>query len=73
MVGEGQDAQAVCRDLQAALERRLAAGSLIGSVGLSIGQVEFQRDKESIQDLITRADREMYLEKERKAQVRQEA
>lgn len=73
VVGEGQDAQAVCRDLQAALERRLAAGSLIGSVGLSIGQVEFQRDKESIQDLITRADREMYLEKERKAQVRQES
>ena len=73
VVGEGQDAHAVCRDLRAALERRLAAGSLIGSVGLSIGQVEFQRDEESIQDLITRADREMYLEKERKAQVRQEA
>ena len=73
MVGEGQDAHAVCRDLQDALERRLAAGSLIGAVGLSIGQVEFRRDEESIQDLITRADREMYLEKERKVQVRQEA
>ena len=45
----------------------------MGRVGLNIGQVEFRRDEESIQDLITRADREMYLEKERKAQVRQEA
>ena len=72
VVGEGQDVRAVCRDLRDALDRRLDAGSLIGTVSLSIGQVEFRRGEESIQDLITRADREMYLEKERKAQVRQE-
>ncbi len=73
VVGEGQDARTVCRDLKRALDGRLSAGSLISSVGLSIGEVEFRRGEESIQDLITRADREMYLEKERKAQMRQEA
>lgn len=73
VVGEGEDARAVCRDLKRTLDERLFAGSLLSSVGLSIGQVEFRRGEESIQDLITRADREMYLEKERKAQIRQEA
>ena len=73
VVGEGEDTRAVCRDLQYTLDERLSVGSLLSSVGLSIGQVEFRRGEESIQDLITRADREMYLEKERKAQIRQEA
>ena len=73
VVGEGQSEKAIFHDLREVLNQRLASGRLMGWVGLSIGQVEFRRDEESIQDLITRADREMYLEKERKAQVRQEA
>lgn len=73
VVGEGKSEKAICHDLREVLNQRLASGRLMGRVGLNIGQVEFRRDEESIQDLITRADREMYLEKERKAQVRQEA
>lgn len=73
VVGEGKSEKAICHDLREVLNQRLASGRLMGRVGLNIGQVEFRRDEESIQDLITRVDREMYLEKERKAQVRQEA
>lgn len=73
VVGEEKSEKAICHDLREVLNQRLASGRLMGRVGLSIGQVEFRRGEESIQDLITRADREMYLEKERKAQIRQEA
>lgn len=66
----GRDVRPLCRELKEKLEGNLAAGGVTGPVGLSIGEVEFLRGSESIQDLITRADREMYLEKERKAQAR---
>ena len=55
--------------LEYTLKRRLRGEQAPENVGLSIGIVEFMQDSESIQDLITRSDREMYLEKERKAQA----
>lgn len=63
-------AERFCRRLEDTLARRLRESSA-ESVGLSIGVVEYLCGQESVQDLITRADREMYLAKERK--VRAEA
>lgn len=63
-----QSAEHLCRRLEEALAQRLEESSA-GNVGLSIGMVEFRRGQESVQDLITRADREMYLIKERKMQA----
>ena len=63
-----QSAENLCRRLEEALAQRLEESSA-GNVGLSIGMVEFRRGRESVQDLITRADREMYLIKERKMQA----
>ncbi len=61
-------AERFCRRLEDTLARRLEDGSA-DNVGLSIGVVEFRRGRESVQDLITRADREMYLAKERKTRA----
>ena len=58
-------AERFCRRLEDTLERRLEE-SLADNVGLSIGVVEFRRGQESVRELIIRADREMYLTKERK-------
>ena len=58
-------AERFCHQLEDTLASRLKE-SLADNVGLSIGVVEFRRGLESVQDLITRADREMYLSKERK-------
>lgn len=58
-------AERFCRQLEDTLARRLRESSA-ENVGLSIGTVEYLRGQESVQDLITRADREMYLAKERK-------
>lgn len=61
-------AERFCRQLENTLARRLEE-SRADSVGLSIGVVEFRQGQESVQDLITRAGREMYLAKERKIQA----
>lgn len=55
--------------LEHTLKQRLRQENAPEDVRLSIGIVEWTQEGESIQDLITRADREMYLEKERKAQA----
>lgn len=65
---DDMSAEHLCRQLEETLAQRLKE-SCAENVGLSIGVVEFRRGLESVQDLITRADREMYLAKERKIQA----
>lgn len=65
MTEDELSAELFCHQLEDTLAQRLEE-SCVNNVSLSIGVVEFQHGHESVQDLITRADREMYLAKARK-------
>lgn len=62
-------AERFCSGLQETLTQRLEENDMAG-VDLSCGMVELRQGRESVQELITRADRAMYLAKERKKAAR---
>lgn len=62
---DAASAERFCHQLEDTLARQMET-SCVDKIGLSIGVVEFRQGHESVQDLITRADREMYLAKAKK-------
>lgn len=64
-----QSAERLCFRLQETLTRSLEEDDMAG-VGLSCGMVELRQGRESVQEMITRADRAMYLAKARKKAAR---
>lgn len=62
-------AERFCSSLHETLTQRLEENDMAG-VDLSCGMVELRQDRKSVQELITRVDRAMYLAKEREKAAR---